>query len=198
LEKVDLSWNHNGSILAVIGHDCQSKQVKVMFYTPNLVLVNTLDLQITTKSHISWEGSGQRICVASESSLYFLSVKYAQPKVSNTTHLIMTRTTAKQSYLSIIDVQRGDSTMHPTSNLIHSECFNNNILTVQSNMELKIMSLNGEVVSSTIVYFRSALFAMDSRRVLYVAESNVYVWSYGCQCDTIGVISSKIEQYAIL
>jgi hypothetical protein len=144
-------------------------------------------MNLTSEANIAWEFNGQRLCISSEAFLYFVNIKYTfTSAILSASKLVVAcpRPENKEKAIYIINLLNASKNVIPALNVIHLMCFNEYILLVSLNpqlrtsMDLRVLNQYGDLITTTTAYFNASLFDMNPTHVFFASLDVVYTWCY--------------------
>ena len=114
LKTVDCQWDHDGTVIAVVGRTTETNQSPsqnaVMLYSCTGKLLRTVKLPGTQIAGLAWEGYSLRLAFAIDSFIYLAQVKqdYLWTCFSNTLVYHFHKKNKPESYVMFWDTKNNE------------------------------------------------------------------------------------------
>ena len=115
LKPTDSQWNHDGTILAIVGHtksatSTGSSQNAIHFFTPFGELIRWMKLPGNQVTGLAWEAFSSRIALAIDYYIYLAQVRhnYMWTSFSNTLVYHFTKRNKPESYVMFWDTKNNE------------------------------------------------------------------------------------------
>ncbi|CAG0879889.1 unnamed protein product [Darwinula stevensoni] len=190
MTAVGIQWNHNGSIIAVVGMQKLPEEKEcnmVQFYTPFGEHLRTLKVPGKQISGCAWEGTSLRIALAVDSYIYFANIRpdYKWCYFANT--VVYSFTKPEQNELSVMfwNINTQEYHVRQVRSLIGIAAAGDHCV-MASRLEdgsgqhaLVLCNAIGTPIDSKYVDIEPICVAMTSSLIFAASRDNVYVWQYG-------------------
>uniref|UniRef100_A0A1Y1LSD8 Uncharacterized protein n=1 Tax=Photinus pyralis TaxID=7054 RepID=A0A1Y1LSD8_PHOPY len=186
------SWNHNGSLLAIVGrqqlHDDSKSSNVVQFYNPFGEHLRTLKLPGQHVSCCTWEEGSLRIAFGIDSSVYFANIRpdYKWCYFKNTIAYSSGRLYKNGVCVTFWDIVNYQVHVQYVLGLLDMAAYDNHCVLLtklagddpMGRFGLILCSASGAVVDAKYVDFDVKWVAMNSTHVAAASKSNYILWPY--------------------
>ncbi|KAK4871788.1 hypothetical protein RN001_015912 [Aquatica leii] len=202
-------WNHNGSLLAVIGRQQLRDEFKtsnvVQFYSPFGEHLRTLKLPGQQVTCCSWEFGSLRIAFGIDSSVYFANIRpdYKWCYFKNTIVFSSGRLHKLGVCVSFWDTLNNQCHVQYVVALMDLAAFGNHcVLATRLDVDdpmgkfgLSLCNTAGTVVDAKFVDFEIKYVAMNAIYVAAASKTNYFLWQY--RTPKTPTVNMKPSSYSI-
>lgn len=191
MTAVCCKWNHNGSVLAVVGSMVlpgESHEVNVIqFFTPFGEHVRTLKIPGEAVTSCAWEGGSLRIALTVDSHIYFANIRpdYKWTSMNNGRVIVYAYTKPERQGTSICfwDTKNSDTYVKQVPGLLAiTACAGFCVLALRSEdgKRYKLLLCNSisTLVDTKYIDIEPNWLAMNSTHVFVASKNNFLIWGF--------------------
>ncbi|KAK9889399.1 hypothetical protein WA026_004673 [Henosepilachna vigintioctopunctata] len=205
MEIVHCSWNHNGSLLAITGHQVADEKHSnlVQFYNPFGEHLRTLKVPGVSITSCAWESGSLRVALAVDSFIYFANIRpdYKWCYFKNTIVYTSCKLQKSGMCLTFWDIVNNQiHTQHISVLLAIAGCDDHCVLSTMSDSiddasgkyGLILCNTVGTPVDGKYVNIETTFVAMSTSFVVAASKNNFVVWQYKTP-KTVGVEGNRMR-----
>ncbi|XP_050539955.1 WD repeat-containing protein 35 isoform X2 [Daktulosphaira vitifoliae] len=208
---VSIKWNHNGSVLALVGSLMVEGEVKesnvLQLYSPFGEHLRTLRIPGFMVSACCWESTSLRITLAIDSFVYFANVRYDYPWCYFANTIIYAYKNYEESVTEITfwNIKKNEFYHSKVNSLVGIDAYRDHcVLAVQNKNDettpysLIICNNINTTVDSKHIHFKPIFIAMNGTHVVAASHTSFITWQYNIpKSHSSSIINTKRKKIKI-
>lgn len=191
MKAVCCKWNHNGSIIAVVGSMVLPNENKesnvIQFFSPFGEHIRTLKVPGENISCCVWENNSLRVALAIDSHIYFANIRpdYKWASINNGRVIVYTYNSPNKQGTSICfwDTKKNETHIKELSGLLNLTAYKTYCaaaVRTEDEKKFKILLFNSiaTLIDTKEVDMEPLWLSINSSHVFIASKNNFAVWSF--------------------